>query len=78
MVYGCPLPGAISESTRGGGPWFCREHFGAKSEAWPDITVDLRRRERDGTLYQAPRSAWVQAARAKVHVPGQASNSEAQ
>ncbi len=39
---GCPLPGAISESTKGGGPWFCRFHFGRQADLWPQITDTVR------------------------------------
>lgn len=42
-AYGCPLPGSISESTTGGGPWLCRHHFGVASSRWTEITTRLRR-----------------------------------
>ena len=45
-AYGCPLPGSISASTVGGGPWFCRFHFGARAAEWADITTSIR----NGTL----------------------------
>lgn len=44
-AYGCPLPGAISDSTVGGGPWLCRHHFGAAASQWADITTRLRREQ---------------------------------
>lgn len=44
---GCPLPGAISESTKGGGPWFCRFHFGREPLTWPEITETVREAMRE-------------------------------
>jgi len=41
-AYGCPMRGSISESTKGGGPWFCRFHFGALPDKWPEITAAVR------------------------------------
>lgn len=53
-AYGCPLPGAISESTKGGGPWFCRHHFGTGGAAWAGITTRLREEQaHDGELVAA-------------------------
>lgn len=51
-AYGCPLAGSISDSTVGGGPWFCRHHFGAAPALWAEITTSLRREvaERTGAL----------------------------
>lgn len=45
-AYGCPMPGAISESTTGGSAWFCRYHAGAEPMLWANITSALR----NGTL----------------------------
>lgn len=47
---GCPLPGAISESTKGGGPWFCRHHFATAPSRWSEITTRLRRAAANGEL----------------------------
>ncbi len=44
---GCPLPGAISESTKGGGPWLCRFHFGHEPIRWPEITETVREAMRE-------------------------------
>lgn len=53
-AYGCPLPGAISASTVGGGPWFCRHHFGVGGAAWAGITTRLRQEQaHDGELVAA-------------------------
>lgn len=50
-AYGCPLPGAISASTVGGGPWFCRHHFGVGAALWPETTTRIRRElAHDGEL----------------------------
>lgn len=38
FANGCPLPGGISESTKGGGPWLCRFHFLTQPKVWPRIT----------------------------------------
>lgn len=46
-AHGCPLSGAISESTRGGGPFFCRFHFGTTPGEWPEITTKVRQTLRD-------------------------------
>lgn len=51
-AYGCPLPGAISSSTVGGGPWFCRFHFGQLAHDWPRITEEVRHRLRDDAQAQ--------------------------
>ena len=53
-AYGCPLPGGISLSTKGGGPWHCRFHFGREPSEFDGITTDVRRMKRDGEL-EAPR-----------------------
>lgn len=53
----CPLPGAISESIKGGGPWLCRFHFGAPAVRWPEITDEAKQAKqakRDGTLDAPP------------------------
>lgn len=50
MAYGCPLAGAISDSTKGGGPWFCRFHFGTAADDWQRITTEIRDRKREGLL----------------------------
>lgn len=46
-VHGCPLPGAISESTKGGGPWFCHFHFGRQPDLWAGITETVREAMRE-------------------------------
>lgn len=46
-AHGCPLSGAISESTRGGGPFFCRFHFGTDPKEWQAITETVRATLRD-------------------------------
>lgn len=51
---GCSLPGAISESIKGGGPWLCRFHFGAPAVRWPEITDEAKQAKRDGTLDAPP------------------------
>lgn len=57
-AHGCPLPGAISDSTKGGGPWFCRHHFGREPNQWQAITetvrVTLREREQGDYLPSDP------------------------
>lgn len=64
---GCSLPGAISESTKGGGPWFCRFHFGAEPNKWQGITDETRELKRSGLLYAPPeQSPAVKAMLAKV------------
>lgn len=64
---GCPMPGAISESTKGTGPWFCRFHFGAEPNKWPAITSEVRELKRSGLLYAPPeQSPAVKAMLAKV------------
>lgn len=65
-AYGCPLPGAISESTKGGGPWFCRHHFGAGAALWPDITTRLRREQSELIDPTPAVPAAVQRIRAEV------------
>ncbi|MCD6674863.1 MAG: hypothetical protein LT106_18675 [Burkholderiaceae bacterium] len=46
-AYGCPLPGAISDSTKGSGPWLCRFHFGRDRGEWQAITETVRLTMRD-------------------------------
>ena len=41
-AYGCPLAGGVSENTRGGGPWFCFEHFQQPATRWAEITTAIR------------------------------------
>ena len=41
-AFGCPLSGALSESTLGTGPWFCRHHFGQGASSWSEITRRIR------------------------------------
>jgi len=55
FANGCPLSGAISELTKGGGPWFCRFHFGREPDLWPEITETVREtlREREPELAHA-------------------------
>lgn len=48
-AFGCPLAGGITESTKGGGPWFCRFHFGVHASMWPELSADIR----SGKLGQA-------------------------
>ena len=45
----CQNPGSTSDSTRGGGPWFCREHAAGarglvkrrgREKYWADVLVD--------------------------------------
>lgn len=53
FAAGCPLPGGISESRAGGGPWFCRFHYGEQAARWPGITLqvqdDIREMRLDAT-----------------------------
>ncbi len=46
-AYGCSVPAACSHSTLGGGPWFCRFHFGKEAREWPSITDGLRKKLRN-------------------------------
>jgi len=42
---GCPKYGSVSESTLGGGPWLCIDHFKEKERShWDKITQQLRQR----------------------------------
>lgn len=44
-AFGCPELGSISHSNAGPAPhdsWFCRHHFGAPADRWPEITRRLR------------------------------------
>jgi len=38
LARGCPLPGTVSDSTKGGGPWTCSAHRRAAPEQWPAIS----------------------------------------
>lgn len=49
-AYGCPLAGAISDSLKGGGPWFCRHHHGVPPERWAEITTSLRQQQQETLL----------------------------
>lgn len=46
-AYGCPLPGAITDSIHGSDAWYCRKHFHAKSNVWQEITDMLRKGQTD-------------------------------
>lgn len=48
--YGCQLSGAISHSTLGGGPWYCRFHFGREPSESDAITFDIRKMKASGEL----------------------------
>ncbi len=48
VAGGCSMPGALSDNTKGGGPWFCRYHFGAEPRHWPAITEEVREARREG------------------------------
>lgn len=48
IAFGCPLPGAISDSTRGGGPWLCRMHFGTSPSEFQEVTRKVRHRLANG------------------------------
>lgn len=65
-AYGCPMPGAISESTTGGGTWLCRRHFGARPDDWQEITTQVRRDLRPGATTEVVTSQWVMQARTEV------------
>ena len=66
-AYGCPLPGGISESTKGGGPWFCRFHFNNDRRQFDNITTDLRRKIKDGEpLTSADDSATVRGMKSRM------------
>lgn len=53
LAYGCPLVGAISDSTRPPHRYFCRHHFGTPSSEWPEITQRVREAgERAKTLQE--------------------------
>lgn len=47
-AFGCPLPGAISESLKGSDTWFCRFHFGAEGAKWNEITRSIRQKLSEG------------------------------
>ena len=38
MAHGCPLPGTVTDSTKGGGPWTCSPHRRAAPDQWPAIS----------------------------------------
>jgi hypothetical protein len=38
LARDCPLPGTVSDSTKGGGPWTCSAHRRAAPEQWPAIS----------------------------------------
>lgn len=42
LANGCPLPGTVSDSTRGGGPWMCSAHRQSATERWPQISERAR------------------------------------
>lgn len=54
VAYGCPLPGGISHSTLGGGPWYCRFHSDRKPSESDAITTEIRRKLRDGEPLDRP------------------------
>lgn len=54
FAAGCPLPGGITDSTKGGGPWFCRFHHGRQSAQWPEITQEIRSMRQTGELDARP------------------------
>ncbi len=57
-AFGCPLAGALTTSTNGGGPWYCRHHFGRATTEFDAITTEILR----GDPAAAPaRSPLVQA-----------------
>lgn len=41
-AYGCPLAGSISSSLVGGGPWYCRFHFGRMPTDFDEITTRIK------------------------------------
>jgi len=48
-VAGCPMPGTISDSTLGAGPWECRWHkFRSPDMTADEVTLRLRNRLADG------------------------------
>lgn len=54
---GCLLAGAISEGTRGEGPWFCHHHFFAGKAAHDEVTMKLRNRLAAGLPLDEPQGA---------------------
>lgn len=38
LARDCPLPGTVTDSTKGGGPWTCSAHRRAAPEQWPAIS----------------------------------------
>jgi hypothetical protein len=38
LARGCPLPGTVSDSTKGGGPWTCSAHRRAAPEQWDAVS----------------------------------------
>lgn len=66
-AYGCPLAGSITDSTKGGGVWYCRFHFAARGALNDEITEGLRRKIRAGEPLQSDEpTPTVLAMRAKV------------
>ena len=43
-AYGCPMPGALSDSTHGSDRWTCRFHFGVASREWDRVTTGIRQK----------------------------------
>lgn len=42
-AFGCPMPGAMTQSTVGTNEWFCWLHFGKESVHWQAITSEINR-----------------------------------
>lgn len=40
-AYGCPMLGAMTQSTVGTSEWYCWLHFGKEAVQWQAITVEL-------------------------------------
>lgn len=49
-AHGCPLPGTVSDDTKGEGPWMCSAHRRADRRDWPAIT---ERAKSAGWLWKA-------------------------
>jgi hypothetical protein len=47
LARGCPLPGTVTDSTKGGGPWTCSAHRRAAPDQW------------DAISQRASRSVWI-------------------
>lgn len=43
IAHGCPLPGTVTDSTKGGGPWTCSPHRRAAPDQWPAISERANR-----------------------------------